>query len=55
MYAGGMTYEEIRSHLAEIYRVEVSKDFISTVTDKWHFGFQRGVMVASRSQFGLPA
>lgn len=34
MYAGGMTYEEIRSHLAEIYGVEVSKDFISTVTDK---------------------
>ena len=34
MYAGGMTYEEIRSHLAEIYSVEVSKDFISTVTDK---------------------
>src|SRR6478735_3612149 len=25
MYAGGMTYEEIRGHLAEIYGVEVSK------------------------------
>lgn len=34
MYAGGMTVEEIRGHLDEIYGVEVSKDFISTVTDK---------------------
>jgi len=34
MYAGGMTYEEIRGHLADIYGVTVSKDFISTVTDK---------------------
>jgi len=34
MYAGGMTYEEIRGHLTEIYGVTVSKDFISTVTDK---------------------
>ena len=34
MYAGGMTVEEIRSHLGEIYGTEVSKDFISTVTDK---------------------
>jgi len=34
MYAGGMTVEEIRGHLADIYGVEVSKDFISTVTDK---------------------
>ena len=34
MYAGGMTFEEIRGHLEEIYGVEVSKDFISTVTDK---------------------
>jgi putative transposase len=33
MYAGGMTVEEIRGHLAEIYGVEVSKDFISRVTD----------------------
>lgn len=33
MYAGGMTVEEIRSHLAELYNVEVSKDFISKVTD----------------------
>ncbi len=33
MYAGGMTVEEIRSHLAEIYGVTVSRDFISTVTD----------------------
>ena len=23
--------------------------------ENWHFGFQRGVIVASRSQFGLPA
>ena len=34
MYAGGMTVEEIRAHLEEIYAVTVSKDFISTVTDK---------------------
>jgi putative transposase len=34
MYAGGMTVEEIRTHLGEIYGVSVSKDFISTVTDK---------------------
>lgn len=34
MYAGGMTYEEIRGHLGDIYGVKVSKDFISTVTDK---------------------
>lgn len=34
MYAGGMTVEEIRSHLADIYGTDVSKDFISTVTDR---------------------
>jgi putative transposase len=34
MYAGGMTIEEVRGHLAEIYGITVSKDFISTVTDK---------------------
>jgi putative transposase len=34
MYAEGMTVEGIRDHLAEIYGVSVSKDFISTVTDK---------------------
>ena len=34
MYAGGMSVEEIRGHLEEIYGIEVSKDFISTVTDK---------------------
>jgi putative transposase len=34
MYAGGMTVEEIRGHLADLYGTEVSKDFISTVTDK---------------------
>jgi putative transposase len=34
LYAGGMTVEEIRGHLADIYGVNVSKDFISTVTDK---------------------
>lgn len=33
MYAGGMTVDEIRSHLGELYHVSVSKDFISTVTD----------------------
>jgi putative transposase len=34
MYAGGMTVEEIRGHLEDLYGVRVSKDFISTVTDK---------------------
>jgi putative transposase len=34
MYAGGMTVEEIRGHLEDIYGVRVSKDFISTVTDQ---------------------
>jgi putative transposase len=33
MYAGGMTYGEIRDHLGDIYGVETSKDFITTVTD----------------------
>jgi len=33
MYAGGMTCEEIRTHLGELYGVDVSKDFISRVTD----------------------
>lgn len=33
MYAGGMTVEEIRGFLGEQYHVEVSKDFISRVTD----------------------
>lgn len=33
LYAGGMTVEEIRGHLADIYGVEVSKDFVSKVTD----------------------
>jgi putative transposase len=34
MYAGGMTVEEIRGHLADLYGTDVSKDFVSTVTDK---------------------
>lgn len=33
MYARGMTTREIQAHLQEIYSVEVSPDFISTVTD----------------------
>lgn len=33
MYAGGMSYSEIRDHLADIYGVEISKDFITKVTD----------------------
>src|ERR1044071_9358182 len=33
MYARGQTTREIQAHLAEIYAVEVSPDFISTVTD----------------------
>jgi putative transposase len=33
MYARGMTCREIKAHLQEIYGVEVSPDFISTVTD----------------------
>lgn len=34
MYAGGMSVEEIRGHLCDIYGITVSKDFISNVTDK---------------------
>ena len=33
MYAGGMTYSEIQGHLADIYGVEISKDFLTRVTD----------------------
>jgi putative transposase len=33
MYARGMTTREIQAHLQEIYSVEVSPDFISTITD----------------------
>lgn len=33
MYARGMTTRDIRSHLEEIYGVDVSPDLISTVTD----------------------
>ncbi len=33
MYARGMTVAEIQGHLEEIYKVEVSPDFISNVTD----------------------
>ena len=34
MYARGMSIRDIRAHLTEMYRVEVSPDFISTVTDE---------------------
>ncbi len=34
MYARGMTVREIQGHLLEIYGVEVSPEFISTVTDE---------------------
>jgi putative transposase len=34
MYARGMTVREIQAHLAEMYTVEVSPEFISTVTDE---------------------
>ena len=34
MYPRGMTTGEIKAHLAEIYSVSVSKDFISRVTDQ---------------------
>lgn len=33
MYSRGMTTREIRAHLEEMYKVEVSADLISTVTD----------------------
>lgn len=33
LYARGMTVREIQGHLAEIYAVEVSPEFISSVTD----------------------
>ena len=32
LYSRGMTVREIKSHLEEIYQVEVSPDLISTVT-----------------------
>ena len=34
MYARGMSVRDIRAHLIEMYGVEVSPDFISTVTDE---------------------
>lgn len=34
MYARGMTVREIQAHLAEMYAVEVSPEFISKVTDE---------------------
>ena len=34
LYARGMTTAEIQGHLEDIYKVEVSKDLISTVTDE---------------------
>jgi putative transposase len=34
MYARGMSTRDIRAHLTELYGVEVSPDFISTVTDE---------------------
>jgi transposase-like protein len=34
MYARGMSVRDIRAHLIEMYRVEVSPDFISSVTDE---------------------
>ena len=33
MYARGMTVREIRGHLEELYRIDVSPDLISTITD----------------------
>lgn len=33
MYARGMSTRDIQAHLKEIYQIEVSPDFISTVTD----------------------
>jgi len=33
MYARGMSVRQIRGHLEELYRVDVSPDLISTVTD----------------------
>lgn len=36
LYARGLTVREIQAFLREIYRVEVSPDFISTVTDAVH-------------------
>ena len=36
LYARGMTVREIQAFLAEMYAIEVSPDFISTVTDAVH-------------------
>jgi putative transposase len=33
MYARGMSVRDIRSHLEELYRIDVSADLISVVTD----------------------
>ncbi len=33
LYARGMTVREVQGYLAEMYAVEVSADFISSVTD----------------------
>ncbi len=33
MYARGMSTREIQGHLKEIYQIEVSPEFISSVTD----------------------
>lgn len=34
MYARGMSMPEIRDHLLEMYQIDVSAEFISSVTDK---------------------
>ena len=34
MYARGMSMREIQEHLQEMYQIEVSAEFISSVTDK---------------------
>jgi len=55
-------HRQAKAATHEIYQAETRADaedgiddFARLCADKWHFGFQRDVMVASRSQSGFPA
>src|SRR4051812_40651274 len=48
--AKGLTHGEISAHLAEVYGAEVSKQTISTITDRWgttHYGRLSGLLAAT--------
>lgn len=60
MYARGITAPEIQGYLAEVYGTEVSREFISTVTDEvmaegmaWP-NWAAGTAVPGGSRFGTP-